>query len=159
MHRSKAFKMPITMPGTLYREMKGCGRGYCIALLACLFFLLLVHVLDGALLLVSREVYDAVIGAYKTPLMGVGELGLVGAIVYHAFNGVRIILVDFLPRGTNHQRVMFWVTILLVLALMIPLPLDIWVLCFHTRFGLKFERKMNNKIELPPPRAGKSLSA
>lgn len=84
------------------------------------FFFLLVHVLDGALLLVSREVYDAVIGAYKTPLMGVGELGLVGAIVYHAFNGVRIILVDFLPRGTNHQRVMFWVTILLVLALMIP---------------------------------------
>lgn len=76
-----------------------------------IFFFLLVHVLDSALLLVSPEVYDAVIGAYKTPIMGLGELGLVGAIVYHAFNGLRIIIVDFVPGGTRVQKLLFWIVI------------------------------------------------
>ncbi|OJX97868.1 MAG: succinate dehydrogenase, cytochrome b556 subunit [Micrococcales bacterium 73-15] len=76
-----------------------------------LFLFLLVHVLDTALVRVSPEVYNEVIGTYKTPIMGIGELGLVAAILFHAFNGVRIILVDFLAKGPRYQRVMFWIVI------------------------------------------------
>jgi succinate dehydrogenase / fumarate reductase cytochrome b subunit len=36
-----------------------------------------------------------VIGAYKTPIMGLGEIALVAAIGFHALNGLRIILIDF----------------------------------------------------------------
>ena len=36
--------------------------------------------------------------------MAVGEAGLVAAIVFHAFNGLRIILVDFWKGGTKHQQ-------------------------------------------------------
>ncbi|UQN16141.1 succinate dehydrogenase, cytochrome b556 subunit [Gulosibacter sp. ACHW.36C] len=85
-----------------------------------IFFFLLVHVLDSALLLVSPEVYNTVIGAYKNPIMGLGELGLVGAITYHAFNGLRIILIDFLPGGTRIQRGMFWGVIVIWFVVMIP---------------------------------------
>ena len=35
-------------------------------------------------------------------------MGLVGAIVFHAFNGLRIILVDFWNIGTRIQRPMFY---------------------------------------------------
>src|SRR3546814_759060 len=68
-----------------------------------IFFFLLVHILDTALIRVSPEAYDAVIGTYKNPVMGIGEVALVGAIAYHAFNGLRIILVDFWggPRATS----------------------------------------------------------
>ena len=33
--------------------------------------------------------------------MGLGETALVAAIVYHAFNGIRIILIDFWGKATN----------------------------------------------------------
>ena len=38
----------------------------------------------------SPEVYNEVVGSYKTPLVGLMEIGLVAAVLFHAFNGVRI---------------------------------------------------------------------
>ena len=73
-----------------------------------IFFFLLVHVLDTALIRVAPDAYDAVIGTYKNPIMGFGEVVLVAAIVYHAINGLRIILVDFWPWATRHQRQLWW---------------------------------------------------
>ena len=69
-----------------------------------IFFFLFVHVLDTALVRVSPEAYNAVIGTYKTPIVGLGEVGLVAAIVFHALNGLRIILVDFWAKGPKYQR-------------------------------------------------------
>lgn len=60
---------------------------------------------------VSPEAYTAVIGAYKNPLMALGETGLVAAIVFHAFNGLRIIAVDFWKKGAKYQRQMLWVVL------------------------------------------------
>ncbi|MBN6778337.1 succinate dehydrogenase, cytochrome b556 subunit [Pseudoclavibacter alba] len=74
-----------------------------------IFFFLLVHVLDTALVRVSPEAYNAAMSAYKTPIMGLGECVLVGAIAFHAINGIRVILIDFLPGGARHQRLMFWI--------------------------------------------------
>jgi succinate dehydrogenase / fumarate reductase cytochrome b subunit len=59
-----------------------------------------------------------VIDTYKQPIMGLGELVLVAAIVFHAFNGLRIILIDFWSVGTKHQRAMFWIVIVLWIVLM-----------------------------------------
>jgi succinate dehydrogenase / fumarate reductase cytochrome b subunit len=84
-----------------------------------IFFFLLVHILDTALVRLSPEAYNAVIGAYKTPIMGLGEVGLVAAIGFHALNGLRIILIDFWSVGTKHQRLMFWLVLVLWLVLMI----------------------------------------
>ena len=53
------------------------------------------------------------IGAYKHPIMILGEIGLVGAIVFHAFNGLRIILVDFWKQGTRYHRHMLWAVLVL----------------------------------------------
>ncbi|MGO1544636.1 MAG: succinate dehydrogenase, cytochrome b556 subunit [Gulosibacter sp.] len=107
--------------GRLYRGNEGMWSWVLHRITGvAIFFFLLVHVLDSALLLVSPEVYDAVIGAYKTPLMGIGELGLVGAIVYHAFNGLRIIMIDFMPGGTRHHKLMFWIVVGLWVVVMVP---------------------------------------
>lgn len=73
-----------------------------------IFFFLLVHVLDTALVRVDANAYDAVISAYKNPIMALGEFGLVAAIMFHAFNGLRLILVDFLKQGPRIQRQLFW---------------------------------------------------
>jgi succinate dehydrogenase / fumarate reductase cytochrome b subunit len=76
-----------------------------------IFFFLLVHVLDTALIRLSPEAYNAVMSTYKTPIMGLGEAALVGMIVLHAYNGIRIILVDYWRKGAQNQRLMFWIVI------------------------------------------------
>ena len=82
--------------GTLYRGNEGMWSWVLHRITGvAIFFFLLVHVLDTALVRVSPEAYNAVMGVYKTPLMGLGEAVLVGAIVFHAYNGIRIILVDY----------------------------------------------------------------
>lgn len=109
---------------TLYRGTEGMWSWVLHRVTGMLLFLfLLVHVLDTALVRVSPEVYNEVIGTYKTPIMGLGEIGLVAAVVFHAFNGVRIILVDFMATGPKRQRVMFWIVMgltILLLAGFIP---------------------------------------
>ncbi|PZU40016.1 MAG: succinate dehydrogenase, cytochrome b556 subunit [Microbacterium sp.] len=95
--------------GTLYRGREGMWSWVLHRITGvAIFFFLLVHVLDTALIRVSPEAYDAVIGTYKNPIMGIGEVALVGAIAYHAFNGLRIILIDFWSKGAKYQRQMFW---------------------------------------------------
>jgi len=96
--------------GTLYRGNEGMWSWVLHRITGvAIFFFLLVHILDTALVRVSPEAYNAVISQYQTPIMGLGEVALVGAIVFHAFNGLRIILIDFW--NAKYQKVMFYVVI------------------------------------------------
>jgi succinate dehydrogenase / fumarate reductase, cytochrome b subunit len=87
---------------------------------ATIFFFLLVHVLDTALVRVSPEAYNEVINTYKTPIVGLMEIGLVAAVLYHALNGIRVILIDFWQHGPKYQRLMLWIVAGVWLAVMIP---------------------------------------
>jgi len=107
------------LAGTLYRGGDGMWSWVLHRITGvAIFFFLLVHILDTSLIRVSPEAYDAVIGTYKNPIMGLGEVGLVGAIAFHALNGVRIILIDFWSRGTKYQRLLFWIVVALWVVLM-----------------------------------------
>lgn len=76
-----------------------------------IFFFLFVHVLDTAVIRLSPSTYDEVIKTYKNPLMGTGEILLVIALIYHAFNGIRVVLIDFWSQGPRHQKKMFWIVL------------------------------------------------
>jgi succinate dehydrogenase / fumarate reductase cytochrome b subunit len=88
-----------------------------------IFFFLIVHVIDTSLVRVSPEAYNEVIGSYKTPLYALVEVGLVAAIVFHAFNGLRIIAVDMSAWALRHQRLLAWIvwgTFIVVMAGFLP---------------------------------------
>ncbi|GAA1726096.1 succinate dehydrogenase, cytochrome b556 subunit [Microbacterium paludicola] len=105
--------------GTLYRGREGMWSWVLHRITGvAIFFFLLVHVLDTGLIRMAPEAYDAVIGTYKNPIMGLGEIALVGAILFHAFNGLRIILVDFWAKGAMYQRQLFWGVIAIWVVLM-----------------------------------------
>jgi succinate dehydrogenase, cytochrome b556 subunit len=87
---------------------------------ATIFFFLFVHVLDTALVRVSPEAYNEVIETYKTPIVGLMELGLVVAVLFHALNGIRVILIDFWWQGARYQRQMLWAVVAIFLLVMIP---------------------------------------
>lgn len=110
---------PKRLSGTLYRGREGMWSWVLHRITGvAIYFFLLVHVLDTALVRLSPESYNAVIDSYKTPIMGLGEIALVAAIGLHALNGLRIILIDFWSLGTKYQKVMFYVVIGLWLVLL-----------------------------------------
>lgn len=111
--------MPKAPAGTLYRGREGMWSWVAHRVTGFLiFFFLLVHVLDTSLVRVDPEAYNQVIGTYKNPIMGLGEAGLVAAVVFHALNGVRIVLVDTWSKGTRYQKQLFWGVVVVFLVLM-----------------------------------------
>ena len=89
----------MVLKGTLYRGRWGMWSWVAHRITGiAIFFFLLVHILDTAVVRISPEAYNGVLSLYKNPIMGLGETALVAAIVYHAFNGIRIILIDFWVR-------------------------------------------------------------
>lgn len=94
---------------------------------AVLLFLL-IHILDTALVLFGAEVYDGVVKIYTHPVFRVGEVGLAGAVLYHALNGIRITVMDFYPQlhtSRRHQQLVYGVMVLFVLLFV---PSAIWML-------------------------------
>ena len=102
---------------------------------AAIFFFLLVHVLDTALVRVSKSDYNTVIGSYKNPITNFLEYGLTAAIVFHAFNGLRIIAVDFWSKGPKYQRQMLWGVVGLWLVLMLGFLQPMMQHTLHVWFG------------------------
>ncbi len=107
--------------GTLYRGDISMWSWVAqrITGVAVLFFLY-VHVLDTALVRVSPAAYDDVIASYKTPLVNFMEVGLVGAVLFHALNGLRVIAVDFWGKGTRYQKQMLWTIVAVWVLIMVP---------------------------------------
>ncbi|GAA2780892.1 succinate dehydrogenase, cytochrome b556 subunit [Saccharopolyspora taberi] len=89
------------------------------------FFFLFVHVLDTALVRVSPNAYDTTIETYKHPIMILFELGLLAAVLFHGFNGIRVMLVDFWARGPKFQKPMLWTVVVLWLVLMVPAAISL----------------------------------
>ncbi|MCB1274160.1 MAG: succinate dehydrogenase, cytochrome b556 subunit [Leucobacter sp.] len=118
--RPVAAKKKSSPGGTLYRGDPGMWAWVLHRITGvAIFFFLLVHVLDTALVRVSPEAYNAVMSTYKTPIMGLGEAALVAAIVFHAYNGLRVILIDYWSKGAKYQRAMFWIVIALWVVTML----------------------------------------
>ena len=110
--------MPTMPAGTLYRGRVGMWSWVLHRISGVgIFFFLLVHILDTALVRVSPEAYNVVIESYKTPIIGAAELGLVGAILFHGLNGLRVIAVDFWSKGTKYQAIMFWAVLVITVGL------------------------------------------
>jgi succinate dehydrogenase / fumarate reductase cytochrome b subunit len=107
--------------GTLYRGDLGMWSWVAHRITGVLtFFFLFAHVLDTALVRVSPNAYDKVINLYKNPFVNLMELGLVGAVLYHALNGLRVMLVDFWAKGPRYQRVMLWAIVAVWIVVMVP---------------------------------------
>ena len=107
--------------GTLYRGREGMWSWVAHRITGVLvFFFLFAHVLDTALVRVSPNDYDKVVDTYKHPIVTLMEVGLVGAVLFHALNGIRVMLVDFWEKGVERQRHMLYVELAIFTVLMIP---------------------------------------
>jgi succinate dehydrogenase cytochrome b556 subunit len=74
-----------------------------IAGLGTVLFLVL-HVIDTSWSAFFPKEYETAIRQYQSPLFTVGEFVLIACVVYHAFNGLRIILLDYRPKWWAYQQ-------------------------------------------------------
>jgi succinate dehydrogenase / fumarate reductase cytochrome b subunit len=85
------------------REGQLAWVGHRLAGLGTLLFFVL-HVLDTATVYFFPDHYQTFINLYRTLPFQLGEMLLMVAVIYHALNGLRIILLDWRPAWWKHQR-------------------------------------------------------
>jgi len=82
---------------------------------------LLIHIVDITLIGFGSTVYNDSIAVFSTWPVRLLSLALIGSVLYHAFNGVRIILIDFWPAAHKYQRQMFYVVMIVTILSFLPL--------------------------------------
>ena len=86
---------------------------------------LFAHVVDTAGVGWGPHAYNRVVSVYENPFVRLLELGLVAAVMYHALNGVKIMLIDFFPSLTSRIRQLGLATAGLFFLTMIPIT---WIM-------------------------------
>jgi succinate dehydrogenase / fumarate reductase cytochrome b subunit len=95
-HAVQRYKIRVGMFAWMLHRLTGLAlTGY-----------LVVHVW-GLKAITNPDAYNALITSYHAPIYKVGEFLLLGAVVYHALNGMRIVLIDFMGWSPNQQK-LFW---------------------------------------------------
>jgi len=94
----------------IFHRMTGLG----------VLFFLIIHVIDIMLIGLGRDVYDHAVEFYGRWYIIPMEVLLVGAVIYHALNGLRIIAIDFWSKGTHRERQMFWIALVGAVLLTVP---------------------------------------
>ncbi|MBE3559672.1 MAG: succinate dehydrogenase, cytochrome b556 subunit [Ktedonobacteraceae bacterium] len=87
--------------------------------LALLLFLL-IHIVDISLLSFGPPIYNAGIAFFDSIIARLLSLALIAAALYHALNGVRIILIDFWKKGVLYQKAMFAAVMIVTILAFIP---------------------------------------
>ena len=81
---------------------------------------LLVHIIDILLIGLGRDVYDHTVEFYAHIFIIPMEIALVGAVIYHGLNGLRLTLLNFWDIGIGKERQFFYVALIGAVLLTLP---------------------------------------
>ncbi len=93
---------------------------------------LFAHILDTSLVMLGPEWYNRNIRVYRNPFFGLMEIGLFAAVLYHALNGIRIIVIDFWVESIAYYKQMFYVQMVLFFLVFLPVA---WIMLGHIFSG------------------------
>jgi succinate dehydrogenase / fumarate reductase cytochrome b subunit len=99
---------------------------------------ILLHVLDIWLVGVNSDLYDEVLAIYSSPFGRVMESLLGAALLYHALNGLRIIIMDFWPSMTRYHKQLWYLNWVLFVAIGLPILIQIMVPAFGLEPPFRF---------------------
>lgn len=90
-----------------------------IAGVAIVLFLLL-HVFDIYLIGWGPGLFDRLIVLYRHPIFELGAVGLLAALLFHALNGIRIIIVELCAPAARYHKGMFYAELVVFAVLFAP---------------------------------------
>jgi succinate dehydrogenase / fumarate reductase, cytochrome b subunit len=91
---------------------------------------IILHVLDIWLIGANPELYDEVLVIYASPVGRVGETLLGAALLYHALNGFRIVVMDFWPAMTRYHKQMWYASWIIFVLVGVPIVIQIMAPAF-----------------------------
>lgn len=80
---------------------------------------LLVHVVDVALVPLAPGLYERTVAGYAMPYLIPMEVLLIAAVVYHALNGMRLMVLEAFSRRTAAARVPSFVLVAVITTLLV----------------------------------------
>lgn len=83
-------------------------------------FFLLIHIIDIMLISWGSEIYNHTVSFYANPFIIPMEIMLVGAVIYHTLNGLRVIAINFTAQGPVREKTAFWWVLAGTIILTIP---------------------------------------
>lgn len=86
---------------------------------------ILLHILDIYLVGGNPELYNEVLAIYSSLPGRIGEALLGAALLYHALNGLRIIIMDFWPAMTVYHRQLWYISWVIFFLVGIPVAYQI----------------------------------
>lgn len=84
------------------------------------FMFLLLHIIDVSLVNIDADLYDEVHELYGNIVLRLFEVGLLFALVFHALNGLRIVVLDFFPGAITKERSMTAIVVVLTILAVVP---------------------------------------
>ncbi len=84
-----------------------------------LLLYLMIHTISIGSVLLGPDVYGAVHEVYKFILFRLGLIAITGAVAYHSFNGLRIVVMDFTGWGVRYQRQLWYTALVLAAGVMV----------------------------------------
>jgi succinate dehydrogenase / fumarate reductase, cytochrome b subunit len=87
---------------------------------------LVLHVIDIFLVGAAPDTYDTLLVIYAHPVGIVLEWLLGAAVLYHALNGLRIVIMDFWPALTRYHRQLWYASWALFFIIGIPVTVVIF---------------------------------
>ncbi|HET7231063.1 MAG TPA: succinate dehydrogenase, cytochrome b556 subunit [Longimicrobium sp.] len=96
---------------------------------------LIIHVVDTAIVIYWPGLYDHALNLYRNPVFRFAELLIFFAVLFHALNGLRIIVQDFWPAAMLRQRQLGLAAIGAAVVLILPVA---WIM-LAPLFGLRDE--------------------
>jgi succinate dehydrogenase / fumarate reductase cytochrome b subunit len=86
-------------------------------------FFLIWHILDIFLMALGQNEFDRFLVIYKAAPFRVLEVFLIFSVIFHAFNGARVIILDFVPGAMDYESELFWVILGAALVIWAPAAL------------------------------------
>ena len=92
-----------------------------------LLLFLFIHIVDVSMISFGPNVYNQSVALFDYWIVRLLSLSLVVAVLYHAFNGIRIMLIDFWRKGSRYQRALFGIVLAATIIIAIPVAYIIMV--------------------------------
>jgi succinate dehydrogenase / fumarate reductase, cytochrome b subunit len=104
---------------------------------------LIIHVIETAVIIYSPSFYDRALLLYKSPLFRFAEVLIFFSVLFHALNGLRIVVQDFRPYVMRRHRQLAWGAAIVTFLAMVPVS---WIMLAPI-FGLAEEPGTQRHLE------------
>jgi succinate dehydrogenase / fumarate reductase cytochrome b subunit len=92
-----------------------------------IFLFLALHIFDIYLILLGPEPFNTLSTIYHHPVARIGHIFLFFSLLWHAFNGARITMLDFMPHLWKYQRQAVQIQVVVFLAVFVPSTIAITI--------------------------------